>query len=720
MNAPVLSSRAQRLYDVEELSERIRAGGRFFVAADEAVLRRLPKGDWVGGTIPYFMADDGGLMDRDRAFATELPACAAAVEIKAYGPQTLFRVYLDAPENGFSLIVLPAGSRTHSSFALNALRYDGFASRPLIGWVAGCALSELGRRSALVFDGRDGSAHEDAALVMHAALPATKKAEVGLINIFEPGDGDELMFLEDGFAAKEVLVGGVRRGFAEYAREKGLDTRLPLVADRHGVMVNTSFQGVDSAAGEVRFYAPVFKGVRYRQARPVGDYVEAFASQVPRGLDEKIAYSCNCVLNYLYADLEGRRTDGVTGPFTFGEIAYQLLNQTLVYLTVSDASVAERLRADPLQRQYRFLEAMIDAIPSPLFYKDGAGRYLGCNKAYEEFFGRPKSRIIGQTVRDFLSPELADAEGALDAELLSRPGREPHEHLVEAADAAGRPRSLLVRKVVFSDEEGRAAGIIGVLSDITESRRSERRLAAAYEDLKSAQDQLLQSQKMAAVGRLAGGVAHEINNPLAVILGFAQSARSALERGEDLALPLESIEREALRCRGLVQDLLVFSRASSGDRFAETDLNAVVEASLTLVAPRARIENSSVRFEPAGWLPRVSGNANQLQQVVVNLAGNALDAMPEGGTLELSTRLSPSRPETVELLVKDSGSGIPAEIRSKIFEPFFTTKGVGKGTGLGLALVYEIVRKHGGDVSVESEVGKGTTFVVSLPVRPAT
>jgi len=715
MNTLTAAPPAQRLYDVEELSERIRDGGRFFLAGDEQVLRRLPRGNWVGGTIPYFMSEDGGLMSRDRVFATELPACAAAAEIRVYDEQSLFGVYRDAPENGFSLIVIPAQSRTHLSFALNALRYDRFATRPLIGWVSGVALSELGRRAPLVFDGREGRALEDAAVVMHVTLPRGKRADVGLINIFEPGDGDELTFLEDGFGAREVFVGGTRRAFAEYAREKGLDARLPLVADCGGAMVNVSFQSVDAESGAAKFYAPVFRGARYRHARPVGDYVEAFASRVPEGLGAKIAYSCNCILNYLHADLEGRSTSGVTGPFTFGEIAYQLVNQTLVYLTISDASLSDRLRGDPLKRQYRFLEDTLDAIPSPVYFKDAQGRVLGCNKAYEDFFGRPKSWIVGRTIHDFLPREIADAQRAVDEELLRGEERIAHEQELDVPDASGAVRAIVARKVVFADAEGRPAGIIGVLSDITETKLSERRLAAAYEDLKSAQSQILQTQKMAALGRLAGGVAHEINNPLAVILGFAQSVRRGLGPDDALSLPLESIEREARRCRALVQDMLVFSRTSNADHFVETDLDEAIEATLSLLAPRARLEGVTVRFERASGLPKALGNANQLQQVVLNLAGNALDAMPKGGTLDLRTRPSRKRPGHVELVVGDTGTGIPVEIRSKVFEPFFTTKEVGKGTGLGLALVYEIVHKHGGEVEFDSEVGRGTTFLVRLP-----
>ncbi len=137
-----------------------------------------------------------------------------------------------------------------------------------------------------------------------------------------------------GFTATAALVDGRERNLAEYLREAAIDVRFPLVADYCGAGLNVSFQGVDPAKGEVRFYAPVFAGVTYHHARPVEDYVAAFTSRLPEGLDGRIVFSCNCVLNYLHSRLEGRRTGPISGPITFGEIAYQLLNQTMVYLTL--------------------------------------------------------------------------------------------------------------------------------------------------------------------------------------------------------------------------------------------------------------------------------------------------------------------------------------------------------------------------------------------------
>lgn len=341
----------------EEFSLRLGEGRSLFAAGDEALLRRLPKGDWVGGTSSYFTTETGGLHTRDRICGAETPGFATAIETKVYDAGSIASVYSDVPDNGYSLIVIPGASRTLRAFALGAPRYENFACRPLLGWVSGVELSDVGKISPKVFDGRTGRAYDDAAVVLHVSLPKSKIAEVGIINIFEPGDGEVLTFTTDGFSAKAVLVDGKRTPFVRYLKERSLDTRLPLVADYNGVMVNTSFQSVDAAAQTVGFYAPVFRGVRYRHARPIGDYIEAFSSQLPQALEPGVAFSCNCILNYLHAGLEGRRAAGFTGPATFGEIAYQLLNQTLVYLRIADANLSERLRGEnALRKRFHSLE----------------------------------------------------------------------------------------------------------------------------------------------------------------------------------------------------------------------------------------------------------------------------------------------------------------------------------------------------------------------------
>jgi signal transduction histidine kinase len=267
------------------------------------------------------------------------------------------------------------------------------------------------------------------------------------------------------------------------------------------------------------------------------------------------------------------------------------------------------------------------------------------------------------------------------------------------------------------DEFGRLGEAFNrMISDLQMTTVSRDSLLKEIEERKKLEKMVLQSEKMAAVGQLAGGVAHEINNPLGVILGFAQGVVKRLPPGDALEMPLKSIEREALRCKHLVQDLLTFSRVGQSEK-EPTDINQMIEGSLSLILAQAKIKNVEFTkyFDPN--LPLTKANKNQLQQVIVNLANNAMDAMPNGGNLTIRTKKKTLKDKPViEIEVQDTGQGIPHDILNKIFEPFFTTKDVGKGTGLGLSLVFEIIQKHDGVVEVNSTVGTGTVFRIFLPI----
>ena len=332
-----MGAMSRSLLEVDEVAVLIRRGEALLLAGDEGPLQALPRGTWIAGTIPYFMSDEGGITDRKRIFVERLPAGLSCVGIRRYSERDISRVYADTPPGAFAVMIAPSASRPHVSFALNAPSYEKFAASPLFGWISGVHLSDVGKVTPKVFDGTSGEALEQAAVVMHVALPRGKVAELAILNIFEEGTGPTITFPETSFCAATADVDGRRVNFVEYIRETRMDTRLPLVADYAGARVNVAFQDVDDAKREVRFFGPVFAGVSYHHARPVGDYVDAFVSALPTGLRNEIAFSCNCVLNYVHSALEGRSMGGIVGPITFGEIAYQLLTQTMVYLTVSDA-----------------------------------------------------------------------------------------------------------------------------------------------------------------------------------------------------------------------------------------------------------------------------------------------------------------------------------------------------------------------------------------------
>jgi hypothetical protein len=326
----------QALLGLDMVAQKINAGAHLLLAGDERLLRRLPRGSWIGGTIPYFMGEQGGVFSEEKIFATELPAYCRQVSVEVCDSSRLTRVFQDAPANGFSFVILPGMSAIHLSFAVDAPGYSGFARRPLIGWIAGIDLDQLGKITPRVADGVSGKLHENEAVVMHVALPDNKAADVRILNIFEPGGPDVIRFPETGFTARQASVNGKNVVFADYLSEKNIDTRMPLIADYAGAHINTSFQLVERDKSLVSFYAPVFAGMDYHFAKPLEDYVRRFTERVPAEHQGDIVFSCNCILNYLHSKLEGRRTGEFVGPITFGEVAYQLVNQTLAYLIVMD------------------------------------------------------------------------------------------------------------------------------------------------------------------------------------------------------------------------------------------------------------------------------------------------------------------------------------------------------------------------------------------------
>jgi signal transduction histidine kinase len=240
----------------------------------------------------------------------------------------------------------------------------------------------------------------------------------------------------------------------------------------------------------------------------------------------------------------------------------------------------------------------------------------------------------------------------------------------------------------------------------------EHKVEERTQELRATQEQLLQSEKLASIGQLAAGVAHEINNPMGVILGFAQGILKTLPEDNPLRKPLTTMEKESLRCKRIVQNLLDFARHSEPTP-SPTNINELIDSFCDLVEHQTSLQNIKLvkGYDPA--LPSIMADPNQLQQVFINIMLNAYQAMPEGGTLHITTRTVGSE---LQVIFADTGTGIPPESIQNIFDPFFTTKEVGEGTGLGLSVSYGIVKAHGGDIEVESQVGKGTTFIIKLPL----
>jgi signal transduction histidine kinase/DNA-binding response OmpR family regulator len=242
----------------------------------------------------------------------------------------------------------------------------------------------------------------------------------------------------------------------------------------------------------------------------------------------------------------------------------------------------------------------------------------------------------------------------------------------------------------------------------------ERRVEERTRELRETQNQLIQSEKLASIGQLAAGVAHEINNPIGVMLGFSQVLLKRTAEDSPMHKPLATIEREGLRCKHIVESLLDFAHYSKPN-LERADLNDVIEAALELTTHKATVTNVKTikRYTPN--LPQVLADQNRLQQVFLNILLNAYQAMPDGGELRIVTR---QVDQEVHAIFADTGIGIAPENLNRVFDPFFTTKEVGEGTGLGLSISYGIVEQHGGTIEAKSKVDTGSTFTVRLPVAP--
>lgn len=322
------------------------------------------------------------------------------------------------------------------------------------------------------------------------------------------------------------------------------------------------------------------------------------------------------------------------------------------------------------------------------------GVLMDANKEAERLLGRSKNEIIGMHRSEIHAPDQEERY-----KYLFYASIDSHRVIDFEAEILRQDGITIPVRISSNVLELQGKKIIQCLfRDISESKKLE--------------SMVFQSEKLAAVGQLAAGVAHEINNPLGVIIGFVQSICRRIKPGDILEMPLKSIEREAIRCKDLVQDLLIFSRVDKGGHYP-LDMNKTIEDALNLITAKCKVSNVEIQTKLFPEIPHISGNSNQIQQVIINLANNAIDAMPNGGMLEISTEVKAQ--SWVYLKISDTGNGIPADIRSKIFEPFFTTKEVGKGTGLGLSLVYEIVKKHSGTIDLQSRPGF-TEFCLKFPV----
>jgi hypothetical protein len=323
----------KQLLTVNEVTALINAGKTLLLAGDETLLSPLPNGKWIGGTSANFMTSDGGVTCQDKLYVTDITQYAADIEIKKFNVENLKEFPDFYMENGFAVIILPAMTDIQINFAKEVQDYKGVFNSPLIGWVSGIHVNEIGKRDPKVFSGIE-KMNDNEAVIMYVKLPKNMFANINIVNFFTQGKGVDIEFTETGFSTGDCLINGEVKNLAAYVTENNWDLKLPLVADYNGAMINAGFQTVDLEKGTVSFYGPLFPNIKYRHAMPV-DYNDDRLNQGFLGHNVNgVAFSCNCILNFLYAELETKKTGEMVGPMTFGEIAYVLLTQTLVYLKI--------------------------------------------------------------------------------------------------------------------------------------------------------------------------------------------------------------------------------------------------------------------------------------------------------------------------------------------------------------------------------------------------
>ena len=342
---------------------------------------------------------------------------------------------------------------------------------------------------------------------------------------------------------------------------------------------------------------------------------------------------------------------------------------------------------------------VVDIKGVPLIFNQGAERILGYTA--EEMIGN------AENFRRFYPVEEA-------AEMMRR----------MRSDEYGPPDKLTTTRMTFINkngeevpvnfsatiirERGQEVGSVGIFSDLRE-------ILQVHQELEAAQAQLVHSDKIASLGRMSAGVAHEINNPLAGILIYAELLRRDLAADAVHRENIEVIINQTMRCQQIVHRLLDFSRQSLGEQKL-FDANSILQRCVELISHQAFFHNITVIQQLDPFLPQIVGDPGQLQQVFTNLLLNAADAMNGQGQITVASRPTPQR-DGIMLTFTDTGGGIDPEIRDKIFEPFFTTKPPGKGTGLGLSIVYGVIQRHGGTITADSPRGGGTTFTIQLPLE---
>ena len=370
-----------------------------------------------------------------------------------------------------------------------------------------------------------------------------------------------------------------------------------------------------------------------------------------------------------------------------------------------DITERKKMERD-LREMNEFFNMLIEASPDGIIVTDARGDVIMYNKAAERLLGYTSEEVIGKTnVKDLYPRGLARKirEMIMD-DRTGRKGVLPPTELY-VKNKAGEVIDISLSASILQNEKGEELAAIGIFKDLRE-------MISVKRKLKETQDQLLQAEKLAAMGRLTSQIAHELNNPLYGIMNTLELLKAEIPETSKRRRLLDMSLSEIVRLSVMLKNMLTFSRPEEEAR-KDVDMNSFIEGIMMLMEKQLKEADIRLVTEFDGKIPTVKISPNQMRQVILNIVKNAIEAMPRGGTLTLSTRCDDG---ILKIAVQDTGLGMTDEVRQKIFDAFFTTKEQVRGVGLGLSVCYGIVQDHGGEIEVQSTPGKGSAFCITLPV----
>lgn len=408
----------------------------------------------------------------------------------------------------------------------------------------------------------------------------------------------------------------------------------------------------------------------------------------------------------------------------------QRTGQLLKANKILKTEIVERCSAEEMvkksEEKYR---TILESMREGYYEFDISGNLKFCNDAFIKIIGYNKEELSKINFRHFTKHKYANTVfREFNNVYVSHKSSKEFEWPILRKD--GAKRYLETSVSLIKNSEGLPNGFQGIVRDVTDRNLAEASLISAYQELKDTQSQLVQSGKLASIGELASGVAHELNQPLMVIRGNAQLIQRKISKNdiqnEDVQEQIEPIIRNTKRMMNIINHLRTFSRQSKSEFYLLT-VNQVIEDSFLMIEEQLRLKNIVIKKALNPDLPKITGDTNQLEQVILNLLANARDAISDkygedklkdgiDKTIEIITQIAKGDKGFIEIIVKDTGSGIKKKDQSNIFDPFYTTKEVGKGTGLGLSISYGIIRDHGGQIDIAETGKQGTALRITLPI----